>query len=427
MSPPNRASSGPVRKRTFQRINLLRPAQAKSNTADQRPLPWLDNPKPTSKIQPNIKVKLKTFRLGFGDGQDPASWPPEGYPYRPIVPFLSEPPPWGKRRKSQPSRGSATVHYFEMHGRGPPPDDIGYPGDIYVDLNPRRYCLYYRDLAQWSRYHHWQPKEDGYYGSRRRADPATTRHPLIDNVLLWIYPTGQLVWGVQARCDVPRKAWLITEHIAISRNSWVKKGIKKFSAIIRKLPESDLHSQSGPPLKKRKIAEETEPGSSQSEGSHDANAEQSPVRTSTINAQDSVHPAECNHEISDDATEQNSTSASANIKSEQKNEDVDITLWDGAGPSADAQHSPSGHVLAEHIGTVLESLHDARKAQMAAERERDERDETIRKLETLLRASQDENTHLSAMLKAAEDARLAEKEKYAALKDTLVRTITESQ
>jgi hypothetical protein len=96
------------------------------------PLPWLDNPAPTSCIQPGITRVLKTFRVN--------KWYfPTHYPYRMHGPEI---------------RGSYTqtriVPFFLFGGLGPPPNDIGYPGDIYRDTNTARdYALYVRFKNTW--------------------------------------------------------------------------------------------------------------------------------------------------------------------------------------------------------------------------------------------------------------------------------------
>jgi hypothetical protein len=41
------------------------------------------------------------------------------------------------------------IPYHEWRGQGRPPNDIGYPGDIYVDLTPGKYSLYGRTKSGW--------------------------------------------------------------------------------------------------------------------------------------------------------------------------------------------------------------------------------------------------------------------------------------
>jgi hypothetical protein len=95
------------------------------------PLPWLDNPAPTSCIQLGITRELKTFRVN--------KWYfPTHYPYRMHGPQI---------------RGShtqiRTVPFFLFGGLGSPPNDIGYPGDIYRDTTARDYTLYARFKNTW--------------------------------------------------------------------------------------------------------------------------------------------------------------------------------------------------------------------------------------------------------------------------------------
>jgi hypothetical protein len=77
-------------------------------------LPWL-NPPPKSKIQPSVIADLKTFH---------AHIIPDDYPFR-----------------LDPDRPTV-VPFFEWRGRGAPPNDIGYPGDVYLDLTPDHFALY---------------------------------------------------------------------------------------------------------------------------------------------------------------------------------------------------------------------------------------------------------------------------------------------
>nr|GAT46148.1 predicted protein [Mycena chlorophos] len=43
------------------------------------------------------------------------------------------------------SRQSTQVPFVEFRGTGPPPPNVGQPGDVYVDLTPSQYALYWRD------------------------------------------------------------------------------------------------------------------------------------------------------------------------------------------------------------------------------------------------------------------------------------------
>ncbi|KAJ7243043.1 hypothetical protein C8J57DRAFT_1367055 [Mycena rebaudengoi] len=55
------------------------------------------------------------------------------------------------------SSRSCAVSFFEFRGTGPPSSDVGYPGDVYVDLTPEQHTLYWRDRlgngpGRWNRW-----------------------------------------------------------------------------------------------------------------------------------------------------------------------------------------------------------------------------------------------------------------------------------
>jgi len=87
-----------------------------------KPLPWL-SPPPESQIQSSLVVELKWFNA--------PQVMPDDYPFRlnPDKPLI--------------------VPFFEWHGRGSPPDDIGYPGDVYLDLTPDHLGLYAYTTDKW--------------------------------------------------------------------------------------------------------------------------------------------------------------------------------------------------------------------------------------------------------------------------------------
>ena len=84
-------------------------------------LPWLDPP-PKSIIQPSVIVDLKRFH---------AHIIPDDYPFR-----------------LDPDRPTMVL-FFEWRGRGAPPGDIGYPGDVYLDLTPGHFALYAHMTTKW--------------------------------------------------------------------------------------------------------------------------------------------------------------------------------------------------------------------------------------------------------------------------------------
>ncbi|KII83352.1 hypothetical protein PLICRDRAFT_58426 [Plicaturopsis crispa FD-325 SS-3] len=98
------------------------------------PMPWIDNPTPTSKIQPGIQVRLKTAKIPTDDPcLDFDTITNEFFKiYRPFSP------------------DNSIIHFFEFRGQGPPPSDVGYPGDVYFDLKPdQKHRLYRRNCQRW--------------------------------------------------------------------------------------------------------------------------------------------------------------------------------------------------------------------------------------------------------------------------------------
>lgn len=119
------------------------------SSAHELPLPWLDDPIP-ARWPPALTIELKQAPpILFGLGRQRPTWPPDNYPYRPTV-TMARPPTVGQAEETRLEYG--ILHYFEILSQGYPSDELGYPGDIYVDLTPEQHCLYYRDRTQWRHY-----------------------------------------------------------------------------------------------------------------------------------------------------------------------------------------------------------------------------------------------------------------------------------
>jgi len=86
--------------------------------------PWVTDPNPRSAEQPNVYRVVKWLRR-------PTHLPTSTYPYR-----------------DHPKKPTM-IPYHEWRGQGRPPNDIGYPGDIYVNLTPGKYSLYGRTKSAW--------------------------------------------------------------------------------------------------------------------------------------------------------------------------------------------------------------------------------------------------------------------------------------
>lgn len=82
---------------------------------------------PSSLIQPSITCELKTFVV---------ETLPAGYPYETYQP-------------SQKTYTKYHIPFFQFSGRGPPPLDVGHPGDIFIDSTPGANALYMRSSTDW--------------------------------------------------------------------------------------------------------------------------------------------------------------------------------------------------------------------------------------------------------------------------------------
>jgi hypothetical protein len=103
-----------------------------SNGVDNSlPNPWLDNPRPVSKQYPGIRFRLKEFHnLKRKMHVKGTSWPYRLHP-----------------------KDETIIYFFEFRGYGVPPNDIGNPGDLYMDLTPSpgpHYLLYIRWEGHWA-------------------------------------------------------------------------------------------------------------------------------------------------------------------------------------------------------------------------------------------------------------------------------------
>ncbi|RDB26243.1 hypothetical protein Hypma_006335 [Hypsizygus marmoreus] len=138
-----------------------------SETSNDSPSPWLDNPEPKSELYPDLTARLKCFtnrrrKMNKGEGK----WPYRLYPPDPTK-----------------------ILFFEFRGYGPPPKDIGNPGDIYVDLTPSpgpNLCIYLHDKEAWVR-NYWN------------LDPNITEfplhwHPLLNDRFLWGTEASGFMW-----------------------------------------------------------------------------------------------------------------------------------------------------------------------------------------------------------------------------------------
>ncbi|KAJ7650993.1 hypothetical protein FB45DRAFT_889288 [Roridomyces roridus] len=122
------------------------------------------NPKPTSRVQPQIKVELKNFLAG--------NTLPTGYPYQ---------------LKPEVSNQRYRIPYFQFSDTRPPARnlDVGTAGDVYFDLTPGAYGLYGKTASGWQR---WFDPGEG-LGNQWPDASWLVRHPHITDRALWAVPS----------------------------------------------------------------------------------------------------------------------------------------------------------------------------------------------------------------------------------------------
>jgi hypothetical protein len=111
--------------------------------------------------------------------------------------------------------GNHTVYYYEIRGLGPPPNDIGYPGDVYIDMTPGSPAIYAMGNDEWTI---WHGHIKHLVGPRGRYEPLGFPHPLLRDRFLWCSDKS-VVWysrdsirkdprfskdGVLASCLIPK-------------------------------------------------------------------------------------------------------------------------------------------------------------------------------------------------------------------------------
>ena len=83
------------------------------------------------------------------------------------------------------------IHYFEFRGQGPPPADLGYPGDVWLNVRPGELSLYARTLNEWV-----------IWPGPRKAKKQMFEHPLVPGRYLWC-TRKHVLWYT---CDGIRKS-----------------------------------------------------------------------------------------------------------------------------------------------------------------------------------------------------------------------------
>ncbi|TFY76835.1 hypothetical protein EWM64_g7175 [Hericium alpestre] len=83
------------------------------------------------------------------------------------------------------------IHYFEFRGPGPPPNDLGHPGDVWLNVKPGEYNLYARMQSHWE-----------LWPGPRKAKKHMFAHPLVPGRYLWC-TRKHVLWYT---CDGIRKS-----------------------------------------------------------------------------------------------------------------------------------------------------------------------------------------------------------------------------
>ncbi|KAF7354609.1 hypothetical protein MSAN_01374200 [Mycena sanguinolenta] len=102
--------------------------------------PCYRKPDPRSRLKPDTVFRLKYIKM---------AWEaiPGRYPY--VLPSI----------EGLYNDKFLPVPYFEFHGAGAPPADIGTPGDVYIDITRGVQALYARSEEDWSRWTPCAPRE----------------------------------------------------------------------------------------------------------------------------------------------------------------------------------------------------------------------------------------------------------------------------
>ncbi|KAF8218272.1 hypothetical protein K438DRAFT_22235 [Mycena galopus ATCC 62051] len=110
---------------------------------------------------------------------------------------------------------SCHVSFFEFRGTGPPSSNLGYAGDVYVDLTPGSHALYWRDRhgrkpGQWRRWTALLLDKVPLY-KFLTAHPWAN-DPKTSDLYLWVDPTG-VTWTSRAEICASR-VMMIQKDIA---------------------------------------------------------------------------------------------------------------------------------------------------------------------------------------------------------------------
>jgi hypothetical protein len=127
-------------------------------------MPCITNPKPTSASPIPFAYERRHFTV---------KTLPESFPYEVI------------------RDNGLQIHYFEFRGQGSPPADLGFPGDVWLNVRTGELSLYARTLTEWV-----------IWPGPRKAKKQMFEHPLVPGRYLWC-TRKHVLWYT---CDGIRKS-----------------------------------------------------------------------------------------------------------------------------------------------------------------------------------------------------------------------------
>lgn len=127
-------------------------------------MPCIANPKPTSTSSIPFRHERRHFTV---------KTLPDSFPYEVI------------------RDNGLQIHYFEFRGQGPPPADLGSPGDVWLNVRAGELSLYARTLTEWA-----------IWPGPRKAKKQMFEHPLVPGRYLWC-TRKHVLWYT---CDGIRKS-----------------------------------------------------------------------------------------------------------------------------------------------------------------------------------------------------------------------------
>ena len=128
------------------------------------PMPCIANPKPTSTSSIPFRHERRHFTV---------KTLPDSFPYEVI------------------RDNGLQIHYFEFRGQGPPPADLGSPGDVWLNVRAGELSLYARTQSDWV-----------IWPGPRKAKKQMFEHPLVPGRYLWC-TRKHVLWYT---CDGIRKS-----------------------------------------------------------------------------------------------------------------------------------------------------------------------------------------------------------------------------